>query len=164
MKYFSRKVVAVSTKMRVLNVICVALLCIGIAKAAAVEAETQSPQLAAVTTVTTPETSATSAAPLVVSTTTTSPTTSTPAPVTTTSESIATKNAETLVNRITTFVPILTAESSENITKIAAGPIKKKSTYDGDQVLRVFTVNSKHRKKVKEIERDGSKFYSKNNL
>lgn len=56
-------------------------------------------------------------------------------------------------SRITTFVPSLTA------THATSNNAKKKIVrYDGDQVLRVFTVNSKHRKKIKEIERDSSKF------
>lgn len=55
-------------------------------------------------------------------------------------------------SRITTFVPSLTANHATN------NNAKKIVRYDGDQVLRVFTVNSKHRKKIKEIERDSSKF------
>lgn len=51
-------------------------------------------------------------------------------------------------SRITTFVPSLTANHATN------NNAKKIVRYDGDQVLRVFTVNSKHRKKIKEIERD----------
>lgn len=55
-------------------------------------------------------------------------------------------------SKITTFVPVLTA------TKIPNPNEKKSARYDGDQVLRVYTVNSKHRKKIKEIERDNSKY------
>lgn len=54
-------------------------------------------------------------------------------------------------SKITTFVPSLTATQ-------ASVNAKKTARYDGDQVLRVFTVNSKHRKKIKEIERDYSEY------
>ncbi|XP_065220168.1 carboxypeptidase B-like [Planococcus citri] len=50
-------------------------------------------------------------------------------------------------NKITTFVPSLSA-IKPTISE------KKSARYDGDQVLRIFTVNSKHRKKIKEIERE----------
>lgn len=53
-------------------------------------------------------------------------------------------------NKITTFVPSLSA------SKPVVTSTKKVGKYQGDQVLRVFTVNSKHRKKIKEIERDNS--------
>lgn len=56
-------------------------------------------------------------------------------------------------SRITTFVPSLSA------TKIPPNHEKKNARYDGDQVLRIFTVNSKHRKKIKEIERENSKYH-----
>lgn len=56
-------------------------------------------------------------------------------------------------NRITTFVPTLSATKAQVINE------KKSARYDGDQVLRVFTVNSKHRKKIKEIERENSKYH-----
>lgn len=35
--------------------------------------------------------------------------------------------------------------------------VEKKITYNGDQVLRVETVNSKQRKKIKELENNGCK-------
>lgn len=35
--------------------------------------------------------------------------------------------------------------------------VEKKITYNGDQVLRVETVNSKQRKKIKELENNGRK-------
>lgn len=35
--------------------------------------------------------------------------------------------------------------------------VEKKKTYDGDQVLRVETINSKQRKKIKELENQGCK-------
>lgn len=35
--------------------------------------------------------------------------------------------------------------------------VDEKVTYNGDQVLRVETVNSKHRKKIKELENQGCK-------
>lgn len=35
--------------------------------------------------------------------------------------------------------------------------VKEKITYNGDQVLRVETVNSKQRKKIKELENQGCK-------
>ena len=53
-------------------------------------------------------------------------------------------------SKITTFVPSLSA-IKPTVDE------KKSARYDGDQVLRVFTVNSKHRKKIKEIERENSK-------
>lgn len=37
------------------------------------------------------------------------------------------------------------------------GDIDEKITYNGDQVLRVETVNSKQRKKIKELENKGCK-------
>lgn len=55
-------------------------------------------------------------------------------------------------SKITTFMPSLSATKAPVINE------KKSSRYDGDQVLRVFTVNSKHRKKIKEIERENSKY------
>lgn len=56
--------------------------------------------------------------------------------------------------KITTFMPTLNNNSVTKITNT-----KNTIRYDGDQVLRVFTVNSKHRKKIKELERDGSEYY-----
>jgi len=35
--------------------------------------------------------------------------------------------------------------------------VEEKITYNGDQVLRVVTVNSKQRKKIKELENQGCK-------
>lgn len=149
--------------MLITNTVCLALLCVGVIKAATLEAETQSSPAIQATTAETSATFAASAADAIVaSTTSASATSSAPiissAATTSTYETSATKKPEALVNRITTFVPILNAEGSENLTKIAAGPIKKKTRYDGDKVFRVFTVNSKHRKKIKEIERDGSEY------
>lgn len=37
------------------------------------------------------------------------------------------------------------------------GAVEDKITYNGDQVLRVETVNSKQRKKIKELENQGCK-------
>lgn len=38
------------------------------------------------------------------------------------------------------------------------GNIEEKITYNGDQVLRVETVNSKQRKTIKELENQGCKY------
>jgi len=91
---------------------------------------------------------------IVVRTTTAAATTVTAAAATTT---LAAEESNTLAtikfdesSKITTFVPSLSA------TKPAVISTKKVARYEGDQVLRVFTVNSKHRKKIKEIERDNS--------
>ena len=55
-------------------------------------------------------------------------------------------------SKITTFVP------PPSVTKPAVTTSKKVARYEGDQVLRVFTVNSKHRKKIKEIERENREY------
>ncbi len=72
-------------------------------------------------------------------------------------ETTTVERVESPTEKVSSVVPTVKGGPGELNASQAPSAKTKIVRYEGDQVFRVFTVNSKHRKKIKELERDGSK-------